>query len=154
MFYPRSGTFVEPVYNTSQIKLEKAKSYPINNQSRMSQNSMHGSIILPRESMNLTPQLQSPDVNINSTKTTYRQRGNSKSKNQMPQSRNHKNMLSKNKMQSCDGSQLFINSFISNSSQANLHQPVEKQKAYPLHSFFPTGGKLKYKFQQVKLFIN
>lgn len=148
IFYPQNCSSIEPVYSCSTLPLEKAKSYPVN-QSRISQLSIPGSIVLSRESMNLTPQLQSPDVNINSSKTTQRKKGVSKSKHQMPLSRNHKNLLSKQKMQSTDGSQLFINSFVSNSSQSNLHHPVERQKAYPLHSFFPGGGRLKQKFQKV-----
>jgi hypothetical protein len=59
--------------------------------------------------MNLTPQLQSPDVYTNSSKNTHRQKQGMKGRLQIPVSRNTKNILSKNHMKSIDSSHNLMN---------------------------------------------
>lgn len=61
IYKAQNSSSIDPGYNISTIILEKAKSYPVN-QNRVSQMSNASNMMLSRESMHLTPQFQSPDV--------------------------------------------------------------------------------------------
>ena len=62
IFKGNNCSSIEPVYSGSTIILEKKNKSYNHNQSRISQASMPNQTFLSRESMNLTPQLLSPDI--------------------------------------------------------------------------------------------
>lgn len=138
---------IEPIYNMNTIMLKKNQSYPMSS-SRVSQVSIQNSNTISRESMKLTPQLQNPDVYVNSTKATDKFRQAQRRKVQVTVSRNKKNTLSQYNISSTEGSHTFISSFLSNSSQSNLLQRCPSKPAYPVHSFLtrePTQINLREK---------
>ena len=151
IYKAQNSSSIDPGYNISTIILEKAKSYPVN-QNRVSQMSNASNMMLSRESMHLTPQFQSPDVWINSHRTTHRVKQNpTKPKQPMPVSRNHRNTLNRHKMSSREGSQTFINSFISsNKSQSHILMKEEPSSRHPLNTIF-ASHKQKWKKSHVQV---
>lgn len=97
IFKGNNWSSIEPIYNGNTIILEKRNKSYYQNQSRISQASIPNQTFLSRESMNLTPQLLSPD-----TEQVSKQRPAAQQKNKvnMPVSRNSKNVLSKQRLTS------------------------------------------------------
>lgn len=92
IFKANNCSSIEPIYNANTIILEKkSRSYQVN-QSKISQSSNVN--LLSRQSMNLTPQLLSPDVEETDKPSVLPQ------KVRNPASRNIKNLLSKQRVNS------------------------------------------------------